>query len=217
MKLAVVFPWRPQPDRLAAYGFTRTWWESHYPDAVFGAVDTDHQPFNLSACRNKAVRWAEQRDADVVVLCDADSVPATRDSVDEAVAEAGDGRLHFPFESQRYLDQAETEALYRGESPPTDGARGLGACWVLTPSAWWAAGGGDERFSGWGGDDDGFVAAATTLIGVRRHEGTVWSLWHADECRDVGSERHRPNAELAHRYWDAIRDPAVMRRLIAER
>jgi hypothetical protein len=217
MTVAVAFPWRPQPERLDAFAFTRRWWEHHYPDALFAEIDTDHQPFNLAACRNEAVRWAEERHASVVVLCDADSVPADRAAVDTAIAASADGRLHLPFSLQRYLNQAETEALYRGELISTDGSHGNGACWVLTPDAYWSAGGSDERFSGWGGDDDGFIAAAKTLTGMQRHPGTMWSLWHADECRDVGSERHRPNAELAQRYWRAIGDRAAIEELIAER
>jgi hypothetical protein len=215
--IAVVFPWRPQPARVRAFKFVWEWWERHYPDAVKATVDSEHQPFNLAACRNLAVRWAEERDCQVVVIPDADSVPAGTDAVNTAISEAPSGGLHLPFTAQRYLNEAETLGLFDRQPPPTDGHHGNGALYVVTPDEWWRCGGQDERFSGWGGEDDQIIAAAETLIGLKRHWGTVWSLWHADEFRDIGSERHRPNAELAHRYWAALGKRDEMLALIAER
>jgi hypothetical protein len=216
VNVAVVFPWRPQPGRLRAYEFAKSWWRDQLPSATFAEVDTDHDEFNLAACRNAAVRAAESAGADVAVLSDADTVFVPADSLHRAIAEAPDGRLHLPFSAQRYLSEDETESLYEGAEVPLEGHHGNGACYIVTPDAYWRAGGSDERLSGWGGDDDQLVAACMALIGVKRHYGTALSLWHP-AVRDVGSERHKPNAELAERYWRASRSPRRMRELIEER
>src|SRR5690606_5629513 len=126
------------------------------------------------------------------------------------------GRMHMPFTQQRCLTEAEADDLIAGRGVPLEGRPGNGACYVIRPAAYWQAGGSDERFSGWGGDDDQLVAACTALIGLRRHEGVALSLWHP-AVRAVGSPRHRPNAVLARRYWQAIRNPDRMRAIIAER
>lgn len=218
MTVTVAFPWRPQPARVAAFEFVRRWWAEVLPEAHVVEVDTDHQPYNLAACRNAGVDAAEANGSSVVVLADADCVVGTPASLHAALhAATSDPYLHLPFTEQRYLDEPETLGLFDGLQPPLEGSHGNGACWVTSVAGWRAAGGQDERFSGWGGDDDQMIAAATALTGVVRHEGVVWSLWHADECRDVGSERHRPNAELAHRYWAARNSRAQMLALIAER
>lgn len=215
--IAVVFPWRPQPARVRAFEFVWDWWADEFPDARMMTVDSGDRPFNLAACRNMAVRWAEDHDCDIAVIPDADSVPVDPAPVHAAIQEARSGGLHLPFNAQRYLTETETLALLDGERPPAEGSHGNGALYVVSPGAWWKAGGQDERFSGWGGEDDQMIAAAETFIGVKRHEGVVWSLWHADECRDVGSERWQPNSDLAQRYWAALGKPDKMARLINER
>lgn len=215
--IGVVFPWRPQPARVAVFEFVYAWWVRQFPDAVVATVDSEHQSFNLSACRNKAVRLAESNGCDVVVIPDADSIPADTAPLLAAIDESAHGGLHLPFTRQQYLTEEETVGLFNGHEPDRAGGHGNGALYVVTPESWWAAGGQDERFSGWGGEDDQMIAAAQTLIGLKRHVGVVWSLWHADECRDIGSERWAPNSKLAQRYWDAIGKPDAMRALIGER
>ena len=217
MRTVVAMPWRPQPAREAAHALVREWLARHLPLAPVLEVDTAHHPYNLSAVRNEGVRRAEELGADMVVIIDADAIIVPPDSLHEAIAAAVDGRVHMPFTVQRYLTQEETERVLAGGAASTHGAHGNGACYVCTPAAYWTFGGSDERFSGWGGDDDQLVAAASTLVGLERHEGTVWSLWHADERRPVGTAEHRPNALLAQRYWAAIGSPRRMRDLIGER
>jgi hypothetical protein len=219
VKVVVGMPWRPQPGRTAAHDYVRDWWEQHFPYFEVVEVDTAHEPYNLAAARNLAVHAAEKRRADVVVITDADTVVATAATIDRCVYAAyRDGRMHMPFRTYRYLTEAETADLYAGRSgPPTTGiGNANGGVHVVRPDAYWRAGGSDERFSGWGGDDDQLVAATTSLIGLRRHPGLAFSLWHP-AVRDIGSERHRSNADLARRYWRAIRNPVAMRALIDER
>ena len=216
MKVVVGMPWRPQPGRIRAHDYVRAWWDQHFPGYPVVEVDTDHDPYNLAAARNAAVRAAEDRGADVVVITDADTVITPAAVIDRCIHAARDGRMHMPFTQQRYLTEAETDDLIAGRGVPLEGRPGNGACYVIRPAAYWEAGGSDERFSGWGGDDDQLVAACTALIGLRRHEGVALSLWHP-AVRDVGSPRHRPNAVLARRYWQAIHNPDRMRAIIAER
>lgn len=216
--MVVAIPWRPQPARVAAHRFVREWWAAVLPDSPVVEVDTDHHPYNLAAARNKGVVEAERLGADVVVICDADVVFDHHIHVYEAIAGASvDGWVHMPFTNQLYLTADETADLFDGTPPTRAGHLGNGCCYITTPSTYWAFGGSDERFSGWGGDDDQLVAAATTLVGLVRHDGVAYSLHHADECRDVGSERHRPNSLLAQRYWAAMGNERAMRELIAER
>lgn len=217
MRVVVAIPWRPQPGRLAAHRFVRGWWEHTLPTATIIEVDTDHSPYNLAAARNLGVAQAGELGADVVVIADADVIITPAHHVHDAIAAAPSTfTMHMPFTDQRYLTETESEALYAGHQVPTAGHLGNGCCYIVTPAAYWACGGSDERFSGWGGDDDQLVAAATTLIGLTRHDGVALSLWHP-AVRDVGSDRHRPNSQLAQRYWRAMHDPAAMRALIAER
>lgn len=215
-RVVLGMPWRPKPGRLEAHAHARAWWDQHFPAYEVVEVDTDHEEFNLAACRNAAVRAAEERGADVVVIADADVIFHPAITVDQCVFAARDGRVHMPFTEQVYLTREETEALLSGRDAPTTGTPGNGCCYIATPAAYWAAGGGDERFSGWGGDDDAFVAAAGTLVGLKRHEGLAYSLWHPP-VRDVGSDRWRPNSLLAQRYWRANGSVRHMRRLIATR
>lgn len=218
MKVVVGMPWRPGEGRLLAHAAVRAYYSVHLPGVDVIEVDTQHQPYNLAASRNLAVREAESAGADVVVVADADCVFYDPKFMHEAIAAAAeDGKVHMPFRQQRYLTEQETVAFAMWWTlPPLVGKLGNGCCYIMKPEAYWRAGGGDERFSGWGGDDDQFVAAATTLTGLVRHGGVSLSLWHP-AVRDVGSERHRPNAELAKRYWSSMHDEAAMRALIAER
>lgn len=217
MKVGIAMPWRPQPGREDAHTFCVDWWERTLPDAKLYEVDTAHEVYNLAAARNLGVQVAEADGCDVVVVADADTVYTPSRHVVEAVAQAAtDERVHMPFTDQRYLTEQETrKIILERVLPPLQGHRGNGCCYIMTPATYWAFGGSDERFSGWGGDDDQLVAAATCLVGLRRHRAIALSLWHP-ASRDVGSERHKPNAALAHRYWDAVHSRQAMRELIAE-
>lgn len=218
MKVGIAMPWRPGPGREAAHDYCVWWWGQVLPDAPIYEVDTAHEVYNLAAARNLGVQVAEADGCDVVVITDADSVYVPHRHVHEAIAEAAvDGRVHMPFSSQRYLTEHETKRLVEDHIvPDVTGSHGNGCSYILTPATYRAFGGSDERFSGWGGDDDQLVAAATCLVGLKRHRGLALSLWHP-AFRDIGSVRHKPNAALAARYWDAVHSKGAMRDLIAER
>src|SRR4051812_28589991 len=77
----VCIPWRASPSRQKPYEKVRAYWAENFPDWPVITADSDTDIFSLSQARNKAVRQAE---TDIVVLCDADTIPPT-DSVKIAV------------------------------------------------------------------------------------------------------------------------------------
>jgi hypothetical protein len=200
VNVAVVFPWRAKEERMPAYSVTRAWYEVHLPEARLVEVDTEHEVFNLAACRNLAVGAAEGLGADVVVISDADTIPPPG-GLAAAIADADDHKLHIPF----------TQCIYAGTDSPPGLANG--GVHVVTPTGWKAIGGQDERLIGWGGDDDQLVAVATCLSGLVRHPGLAVSLWHSDAARVCA----QPSRDLVNKYWQAVDKPAAMRKLIAER
>lgn len=219
MRPAVVLPWREQPGRLAVKLHVSKWLSELLPNAPIIECDTEHEQFNLAAARNSGVRRAEELGCDVVVLCDADTVVVPSFYVTSALTGAhSTGLMYMPFREQKYLNELETADLIDGEPVSVVGGHGgNGAMHIVRTDAYWRAGGGEERFTGWGGDDDAFVSACTAILGpVQRYRGVALSLWHP-AVRDVGSERHKPNADLARRYVDAIRSADQMRAIIAER
>ena len=195
-----MFPWRAKEERMPAYSVTRAWYEVHLPEAKIVEVDTEHEVFNLAACRNFAVGAAEGLGADVVVISDADTIPPPS-GLAAAIADADDHKLHIPF----------TQCIYAGTDSPPGLANG--GVHVVTPTGWKAIGGQDERLIGWGGDDDQLVAVATCLSGLVRHPGLAVSVWQSDAARVCA----QPSRDLVNKDWQAVDKPAAMRKLIAER
>lgn len=217
MRLAVCIPWRPTPDRLRAFHYVCDWYRRHLPDAPLVTADSHHEPFSRAASRNRAVELAAAVGADTVVMVDADTVPDLN-ALRAAIGAASDGALHFALDKMAYLDEAQTEALYRGETIDVEGSGHDSSAYVIRVDSWRSIGGQDERFTGYGGEDGALTMAATELIGVGWHAGTALSLYHDPSVRDVGSERWlRDTAPLYRRYLDARGNPDAMRALIAER
>jgi hypothetical protein len=149
--------------------------------------DTKHPVFNRAASRNLGVFSAEQYGCDVVVVCDADSIPE-KEPLWAAIHSANDGIIHFPFTS---VAEYPADRIHELDST-LSAARTLGTgwypsqggCWVATPKAWWEAGGMDERIIHWGPEDRAFLAAYRTLLGDSvRHEGMLVSVSHGDRGR----------------------------------
>jgi hypothetical protein len=216
VNVVVAFPWRPQESRVPAFQWVSDWFAQQLPDAPQITTDTPHQPFNLAACRNKAVNEAAELGADVVVVCDADVVPDPK-ALQSAIAAAARGGVHMPFHRMVYLSESETAAWMNNTKvvPARRSGRANGGTYVVSPSTWRQVGGQDERFRGWGGEDDGFVNAATTLSTLTRHKGLGRALAH-DSGHRLTDPHWRLNSALAKRYSAASSNPAAMRRLISE-
>lgn len=203
--IVVGFPWRPTPDRLAAFEVVSRWYADTLPDAAHVTADSGHDPFSRACSRNDVVTRAQEMGAEVVVLSDADTVPSPA-GLHLAIDAARNGGLHYPFDHY----------LYAGTNNPAGG--NTGGIYVCRPDVWWSFGGMDPRFDGWGGEDDQAHAAAECLIGTPvNHPGWAVSFPHAGDCRDVGSQRWKPNSDLAIRYHLARHSPTKMRAIIAER
>lgn len=185
MKVALVFPWRPTPDRQEAWDYVSRFVPEMYPFEAGITVDTSDKVFNRSATRNEGVRWAQRHGFDVVVVCDADSVPQREPLVDAINGAYSDGLMHFPFDIAWYCGPKTIGRLLLGQnleqlrSRIIDKCQSEGGIWVCRPETWFAAGGMDERLSGWGCDDRAFLSASRTLVGPpQKHPGVLLCLPH---------------------------------------
>lgn len=214
MNVAVVIPWRDKESRRYGLKLVQDWYAANLPDAEILLADTDDEPFNLSAARNKGVR--ELSDRDVVIINDADTLPSI-EPLREAIEEcATSGVVHLPYFAYHSLGVMGTQAYLRDQ--PLDQCPHLlvyGACsgvYVTTPETWWMHGGQDENFRGWGFEDAAWLYAHTTLLGEppRRHEGSVYSLHHESATKQ--GENYTGNAyrcalyENANGNYDAMHD-----------
>lgn len=222
MTVAVVIPWRPgTPERNAHHEYVRSYLTALLPDAIHLDVDSGHTPFSRAGSRNEGVRLAGTAGADVVVICDADTLPEP-EPLHATIDAAADGRLHLPYTWYRGLSRdgtAQYLAGVPGDQCPTDLAHewATGGVLVIQPDAWWAIGGMDERMVGWGFEDAAARICADALLGPTvRHQGTITHLWHPQES-GLGSPQHVANGRLCQRYVDATGQPDVIRALLAER
>lgn len=222
MSVAVVIPWRPgTPERNAHHEHVRAHLAALLPDAIHLDVDSGHTPFSRAGSRNEGVRLAQIAGADIVVICDADTLPEA-EPLHAAIEAATDGVLHLPYTWYRGLSETGTTQYLAGR-PATNCLTDLEHQWatggvlVVQPEAWWAAGGMDERFVAYGFEDAAYRIAADALLGPTvRHHGTITHLWHPSEVGH-GSPQHVANGQLCQRYVDATGNPDVIRALLAER
>lgn len=218
MKVVVAVPWRPTPDRIRAFRCVSNWYAENFPDWWFGTADSGHTEFSRAGSRNACVRLAVDHGADVVIVNDADTIPEPHAVADAAKAAEAHGGLHFGLSTMRYLDPDETERYYNGEFIDCTGRPHDSSVLAIRPIDYIRAGGQDERFTGYGGEDNAFCAAAYTMLGhVAWHSGAAISLHHDGSCRDIGSERWKPNSQLNIRYQAAKGNKHRMRQLINER
>lgn len=203
MKVVLAVPWGTRSDdgtRRAAFMKTSEQLSKLFPWFRTEVYDSGHSSFNRAATRNLAVR--DNRDADVIVLCDADSIPEQQPLAEAISGATSSGRIHFPFTTVRRLTRAATSRIGRRDLSVLRYYREYpseGGCWVFSPEVWWNAGGMDERLNGWGNEDRVFLITNHTLVGKPiRHEGLLYVLWHT---------RHEtfeePDSEL-HSVYDSL-------------
>ncbi|MEH0417813.1 glycosyltransferase family 2 protein [Streptomyces sp. B21-083] len=222
MTVAVVIPWRPgTPERNAHHEVVRAHLRALLPDAIHLDVDSGHTPFSRAGSRNEGVRQAQAAGADVVVICDADTL-VEAEPLHAAITAAADGVMHLPYTWYRGLTQRGTIDHLAGAPADQCPAElehqwATGGIIVIQPDAWWRAGGMDERFSGWGHEDAAYRIAADALLGPTvAHPGTITHLWHPSEVGH-GSPQHIANGQHCQRYVDATGDPDAIQAIIAER
>lgn len=198
--VVLALPWRSHPSRTRAFEQV----DSYYRQLGYIPTlhDSGHDPFNRAASRNLAMR-----DADVVVVSDADTYVEAGPLEQAIRAARTSGRVHLPY--TQYLHR-------RADGSTLDlSAFAWSGVLVATPRTWWSIGGQDERFDCWSPEDYAFRFAHETLLGpMPRHEGMAIALDHdADRGGDEQTER---TTALYQRYLAARGDRAAMRRLVDE-
>jgi hypothetical protein len=221
VRVAAVIPWRGgQPDRERHHQTVRAHLRDLLPDAWHIDADSGHQPFSRAGSRNHGVRLAQDVGAEVVVLCDADTLPE-REPLLAAIDGAHDGRLHLPYTRYRSLTRRGLAQYRRGDplmdcEVDHDHGWATGGVLVIQPEAWWRAGGMDEAMVGWGFEDSAFRVAVDALLGPTvRHDGVIHHLWHKPDW-NIGSPRYNANAARMQRYVAAEGDPAAVRAIVSE-
>ena len=214
--VSVIVPWRPAPSRLPAFDFVLDWYARYLPEFSVQTVDTDDDVFVLAACRNRGI--AAHDPDEVVVVCDADTLPDPEPLRAAVAAARTSGLVHLPYTEYRWLGR-DGDAQIRAGVTPEACAHELviGACsgvYVTTPRTWARHGGQDERFRGWGFEDAAWYLAHGALLGAPpvRHEGNVYALHHAAEVR--AGARYEANAALMERYREAAGDAIAMAQLV---
>lgn len=218
MTVSVLVPWRPSPERVAAWEFLRPRW-----DALGWQVVTGEPPPGPWV---KALAVADalgRADGDVLVLADAD---VWCDDAAWAVQEVQSGAAWaMPHWEVCRLDRASTDAVLAGDAPlrrgltydrrPYVGRRG-GGITVLRRETYGRAPM-DPRFVGWGREDDAHALALRCLAGgERRGFADLWHLWHEPQPRPALG-KGSPESEALHaRYVAAKRDPDAMQALLDE-
>jgi hypothetical protein len=216
--VAVLVPWRPDPDRQRLWD----WLKPRWPHPVIEGTPQDG-PWRKAEAVQTA---AEHTDANIVIVADAD---VWCDNTSEAVQAVTNGAAWAaPHLWVHRLTPQATDAVLAGE--PFDGQqlerpryRGvLGGGIVVLPRQTLLDVPLDRRFAGWGQEDEAWEAALTVLAGKPwRGRHTLWHLWHPPQermTRRVGSTESR---RLANRYREAWRhanrgNPEPMRRLVEE-
>lgn len=209
MDATVCIPWRPAPDRMAAYARVTAFWKHH----GLPIVEVDSTPalaFSLAEARNKAVRQAE---TEFVIVADADTIPDIG-----AVTRALDNHdgVTWPFTEYRHIPPEWIDAPDL-MSAPIEQAYGasVGGIFVTRRETYWRLGGMDERFERrWGFEDNAFHAAASTLAAAHRVPGIVFSFNHgvAGPGRDMTKDN--PNRWRYELYKFATGKPQLMSELI---
>jgi hypothetical protein len=180
MRASVIIPYgyrSPWEDKLFRY-VTEEFWLKLFPEWEL-LIGKSPQPFNRSAARNGGARRAT---CDVLVFCDADTVPLGACGVALAASQAGE--RWFGSDAYIQADMAYTQALVEGAERMMPGtvipnehtySRQPGGVLVCHRDSFV---GFDEGFQGWGYEDTAFVAAMTALNGERDYFGDVVHLWH---------------------------------------
>ena len=205
----VVMPWRATADRIPAHDRCVDYWTSHgYP--VIGADSNNPgKPFNRAQARNNAVTQAT---TSVVIIADADTLPADHKHIERAVTIAAHHKAVWPYLIYRMLP---ADAVDVDDLTTVTPIRDYPVKWrpggltVITKFAYDQVGGYDETFgSGWGFEDGAFHLACQTLVKTVHIPGVAYAFNHpGSRARDRANRR---------KYWwyqRASGKPDQMRRL----
>jgi hypothetical protein len=205
----VCIPWRPAPDRMAAYARVTGFWK-HHGLPIVEADSTPGVGFSLAEARNRAVR---QANTDVIIVADADTIPDIGTVI--AAVSNPDGVI-WPFKEYRHIaaELVDSADLMRAPAERTYGAS-VGGILVCQRDTYWRLGGMDERFERrWGYEDSAFHLVAQTMSTVKRLPGIVFSFNHdvAGPGRDMSEDN--PNRARYELYKFASSKPRLMTELL---
>jgi hypothetical protein len=195
------------------------WWPTGWPVIT---ADSATEIFSLSQARNNAVAQAK---TDVVVICDADTIP---DMSNIKAAVADPVGVCWPFTIYRVLAPEHIEVPFKklAEVPwlyqwGGDGANGVGGCLITTTGEYWRLGGQPPEFctdeqtqimtsTGWRHYTD--VNVGDDVLTLNHHTGL--SEWNpvqrinifsgVHEMLSIESKTHSSLTTLDHR-WPVIR------------
>lgn len=205
INVAIVIPWRAQPDRRYAFDIVRSWYKENFPDYKIILADDGKRVFCLSGCRNMGVKTAEELNADVVIINDADTIPEAEPLLEAVTQAYKDNYVHLPYTQYRSLRIQGTSEFKKGkplnecDAFIVDGA--VSGVYVTSPRTWWSHYGQDERFRGWGFEDAAWYTAHKVILGEEpiRHTGNVYSMHHKS-AKKTGP-LYTANAQLCALYF----------------
>lgn len=215
-------PYRPQNLE-----FVTTWWAEHsgFPIHVVDDGRSGTEPFNRSACYNKAV--AEHPEVDVFVFAESDVFCDPAQIVEGVELAASAPGLVVPFARFLEISEADSIRVRAGELEHTDaevkqirGDYGSdGAINILSRDTYNLVGGYDPSFSSAWWDDSAMRIAFDVCCGPTRFtSGNVFHLFHASGGRKgavATAEDLVATAENRKRYlrYKRARTPEQIRRL----
>lgn len=194
MNVQVVIPYAQCDERRdTLFQYVLDFYAELEMSVVLGTATNNDGPssFNHPKAINSAV---EQATADVIVICDGDTLPSGDWA--EAIEKVGQGIWPWSMpRSYRKLGEDVTERILSRKIAPADAT--LAECdWVGDEVSWAGfqvvrrqsfleMGGWDERFVGWGSDDACFGIAMDSLVGGHvRFDGNAEHLWHRQTPED---------------------------------
>ncbi len=228
MSVDVLIPYEPLDalaERLYAYtvGYisARTGWNIR----VAGSArdEASRSRFNHPKAINAAARSST---ADVLVICDADTLPVGHFEDAVARVESMEWAWSLPLWYMKAGETVTAEILAGADPAATRDEEcdwvGDGVSWagvqIVRRISFLAVGGWDERFVGWGSDDACFGLAMDTIVGEHtRFDGTALHLWHPQGPADsylhpAWGDQYR----LTERYKAAAGDLTAMAAILSE-
>lgn len=225
MNIGIYIPWRGSGCRyrLQNMQYVRDTLTSYELGRV-SLCDSAAEKFHRAGVRNLCAQHALGERVDVMVLCDADTLPE-RDALVAAIKGAYEQPvLHLPYTQFVGLTKEHSFEVITGTAPVDDQQRWLetathsiGGVWVMRPDAWHNAEGMDEGFTGWGWEDNAFHLASNVLNGQTvRHEGNIYHLWHPRPADLLHTPQYRANKRRFMRMQRVSHSPHKLRAFLKE-
>lgn len=215
-EVAVLVPWRPDPQRQRIWEWVHDRYRQQHPDWEIVLQPAPDGPWRKACAVNTAARACS---AGTVIVADADVwAPNLQQAVD--LVHGGAGWV-IPHRYVHRLTEQATKIVLEGgcatdtEEHPYFGVEGGGI--VVLPRETLLDVPMDERFCGWGQEDQAWGIALHFLIGPAvRLNADLTHLWHPPQPRDNRKIGSLASFALHRRYLKARHDPDLLRDLLKE-